>query len=55
MKSLIKSLVFDRELVNTIKKVNMERAHLYNLLFVGKITMKEYLRLKTGTTGKACL
>ena len=43
MKSLIKSLFFDKELVNTIKEAHIEREHLYNLLFAGRITMKEYL------------
>ena len=43
MKSFIKSLFFDKELVNTIKEAHVEREHLYNLLFTGKITMKEYL------------
>ena len=45
MKSLIKALLFDKELVNTIKEANIERAQLYNLLFAGKITMKEYMDL----------
>lgn len=43
MKSFIKSLLFDKELVTTIKVARMEKEHLYNLLFSGKITMKEYL------------
>lgn len=45
MKSFIKALFFDRELVRTIKETNVERAHVYNLLFTGKITMKEYLKI----------
>ena len=45
MKSFIKVLFFDRELVETIKEANVEKAHLYNLLFTGKITMKEYLNI----------
>ena len=43
MKELIKVLFFDKELVNTFKKAKIEKAHLYNLLFSGQITMKEYL------------
>ncbi len=43
MKALIKALFFDKELINSIKKAKIEKAHLYNLLFSGKITMKEYL------------
>ncbi len=43
IRSFINSLFFDKELVTVIKKVNAEKAHLYNLLFSGKITMKEYL------------
>ena len=44
MKSIIKILFFDKELVTTIKNAKIEKANLYNLLFSGKITMKEYLR-----------
>ena len=43
MKALIKALFFDKELVNAFKKAKIEKAHLYNLLFSGRITMKEYL------------
>lgn len=43
MKAIIKSLFFDKELVKTIKSAHLQKDHLYNLLFAGKITMKEYL------------
>jgi hypothetical protein len=43
MKSIIKDLFFDKELVNHIKesKVNMDL--LYIQLMKGKITLKEYM------------
>lgn len=44
MKSFIKLLFFDKELVRTIKKTKMEKAQLYNLLYSGRITLKEYLK-----------
>jgi hypothetical protein len=44
MKSFIKLLFFDKKLVNTIKEAHVERERLYNLLFTGRITLKEYLR-----------
>ena len=44
MKALIKALFFDKELVHAFKKAKIEKAHLYNLLFSGKITIKEYLQ-----------
>jgi hypothetical protein len=43
MRSIIKALFFDKELVNTIKEAHIQKNHLYNLLFAGKITIKEYL------------
>ncbi len=43
MRSIIKALFFDKELVNTIKEAHIQKDHLYNLLFAGKITIKEYL------------
>ena len=43
MKSFIKELLFDKEVVAIIKKSNLNSEHMYNLLFAGKITMEEYL------------
>jgi hypothetical protein len=45
MKSIIKILFFDKELVNQIKEVNLNEGVLYNQLISGKITMQEYLEL----------
>jgi hypothetical protein len=43
MKSFIKKLVFDRQLVTEIKKANLDPGYLYKLLQEGKITIQEYL------------
>ncbi len=43
MISFIKELLFDKDVVNAIKKTKINEAHLYNLLYNGKITMKEYV------------
>ncbi|MBS1917077.1 MAG: hypothetical protein JST87_12440 [Bacteroidetes bacterium] len=43
MKSIIQDLIFDKEIVQEIKKVKIENGQLYNLLIAGKITLKEYL------------
>jgi hypothetical protein len=43
MKSFIKKLVFDRQLVTEIKKASPDPDYLYKLLQEGKITMQEYL------------
>lgn len=43
MKSLIKMLSFDRQVIAEVKKINADPAYLYNLLNAGKITMQEYL------------
>ncbi len=50
MKSFIKDLFFDKELVNNIKKVKADNNILYQQLFSGKITLKEYLAAQTGNT-----
>ncbi len=47
MKSLINALLFDKELVKTMKEAHIEKQYLYNLLFSGKITIKEYLKTKS--------
>ena len=46
MKSIIKELFFDKEVVAKIKEAHIENERLYNLLFIGKITMQEYLSAK---------
>jgi hypothetical protein len=43
MSNLIRSLFFDRELVDTIKKSKPQQEILYNNLITGKITLQEYL------------
>jgi len=43
MKSLIKQLFFDREMVEAIKGAKADREVLYTQLINGKITMKEYI------------
>ena len=45
MKSIIKILFFDKELVHQMKEVKMNEGVLYNQLISGKITMQEYLEL----------
>ena len=45
MKSIISDLLFDRDLVKTVKKVNINKDQLYNLLSQGKITLQEYLKM----------
>jgi hypothetical protein len=42
MKSLIKQLFFDKEVVNAIKSSKTGHDMLYIQLMSGKITMKEY-------------
>ncbi|MCU7547589.1 hypothetical protein OCK74_00620 [Chitinophagaceae bacterium LB-8] len=44
MKTMIKDLFFDRKLVRSIKKANVNKGHLYNQLMSGRITLKEYLQ-----------
>jgi hypothetical protein len=46
MKKLIKTLFFDREVVEAIKKTQPEI--LYAHLMSGKITMKEYVAARAG-------
>ena len=43
MKSFIKDLFFDREVVTIMKEANLNEEHMYNLLFSGRITLEEYL------------
>jgi hypothetical protein len=44
MKTLIKSLFFDKEFVRKLKKRRVHDSYLHNLLLEGKITLKEYLK-----------
>lgn len=43
MISIIKELLFDKELVRNIKKAKANKHQLYNQLISGKITLQEYL------------
>ena len=43
MKALIKTLLFDREMVDAIKASKTNEALLYAQLYAGRITMKEYI------------
>lgn len=43
MRSFIKALFFDREMVDTIRQAHVEKEYLYTLVFSGQITMKEYI------------
>lgn len=43
MKSIIKQLFFDKELVNRIKKAKTNKAVLYSALLDGRITLSEYM------------
>lgn len=43
MKSIIKQLTFDPELVQRIKETKTDRNLLYLHLISGKITLREYL------------
>jgi hypothetical protein len=50
MKSIIKDLFFDKELVDNIKKVKIDKNILYQQLISGKVTLQEYLAAQTGST-----
>jgi len=43
MKTIIKDLFFDRELIETIKTTKVSKEQLYFHLMSGKITLREYL------------
>lgn len=43
MKTILKDLFFDKELVNRIKEKNLTAEALYIQLMNGKITLKEYM------------
>lgn len=45
MKSIIRELFFDRELIRTARKANVSKDQLYNQLSQGRITLQEYLKL----------
>ncbi len=48
MKSFIKDLMFDSELVDNLRKAKVDNNILYQQLISGKITLKEYLAAQTG-------
>jgi hypothetical protein len=39
----LKDLFFDKKIVTAIKKSNIDSDFLYSQLFIGKITLQEYL------------
>lgn len=43
MKSIIKQLFFDKELVGRIKESKTNKAVLYSALLDGRITLSEYM------------
>ena len=43
MKTILKNLTFDKELVNQIKEKKVNAEILYVQLMSGKITLKEYM------------
>lgn len=43
MKSIIKQLFFDKELVGRIRNTKVNKAVLYNALLEGRITLAEYI------------
>jgi hypothetical protein len=43
MESVIKNLLFDKELVNQIREGKVEGGLLYQSLISGKITLEEFL------------
>lgn len=45
MKSLIKKLLYDKEMSKAVSKKSLNTNHLYGLLYAGKITLQEYLHL----------
>ena len=45
MTSIIQKLIFDKELVEEIKKSNPDKNFLYTQLISGKITLQEYVAL----------
>ena len=45
MKSIIRDLFYDRELVKTAKKAHVSKDQLYNQLSQGRITLMEYLKM----------
>lgn len=45
MKSIIRKLFLNRSLTNNRVKAKINEHYLYNLLFTGKITLKEYLQV----------
>ncbi|MBO9564737.1 MAG: hypothetical protein J7621_18305 [Niastella sp.] len=48
MKSIIKQLFFDKELVGRIKNTKTNKAVLYSALLDGRITLAEYIAATKG-------
>ena len=46
MKSLLKQLFYDQEVVGKIEEAKLNKYFLYNHLFNGKITLQEYLSVE---------
>ena len=53
MKSIIKDLFFDKELVNHIKEGKINKNILYQQLISGKITLQEYLSVEQSGSNAA--
>ena len=45
MKSIIDELVYDKQVVETLREAEVNNAILYTHLISGKITLQEYLSL----------
>jgi len=45
MKSIMEELVFDKEVVESLREAEVNNAILYTHLISGKITLQEYLSL----------
>jgi hypothetical protein len=39
----LKDLFFDKKIINAIRESNIDSDFLYSQLFIGKITLQEYL------------
>ena len=46
MKSFLKKILVDKPFVAQNKEAEIGNAQLYNLLFSGKITLKEYIKAR---------
>ncbi|WP_165958060.1 hypothetical protein [Segetibacter sp. 3557_3] len=43
MKSIMKYLFYDQDVVETIQENDVNRDYLYNMLYSGRITLEEYV------------